>query len=59
MNADGLSRCTIDLTPLGGAVKLTVTHDLDLRRERSSPRPILGTETVNATTDASEQGEKQ
>jgi uncharacterized protein YndB with AHSA1/START domain len=29
MKAEGPSRCTIDLTPLDDAVKLTVTHDLD------------------------------
>ena len=29
LKAEGPSRCTIDLTPLGDAVKLTITHDLD------------------------------
>ena len=29
MKAEGPSRCTIDLTPLGDAVKLTITHELD------------------------------
>jgi uncharacterized protein YndB with AHSA1/START domain len=29
MKAEGPSRCTIDLTPLGDAVKLTITHVLD------------------------------
>jgi uncharacterized protein YndB with AHSA1/START domain len=29
MKAEGPSRCTIDLEPLDGAVKLTITHDID------------------------------
>ena len=29
MKAEGPSRCTIDLDPLDGAVKLTITHDID------------------------------
>jgi uncharacterized protein YndB with AHSA1/START domain len=29
MKAEGPSRCTIDLLPLDGAVKLTITHEID------------------------------
>ena len=29
MNAEGFSRCTMELEPMNGAVKLTVTHGMD------------------------------
>jgi uncharacterized protein YndB with AHSA1/START domain len=29
MNAEGYSRCTMELEPVDGAVKLTVTHSMD------------------------------
>lgn len=29
LKAEGYSRCTIDLEPLDGAVKLTITHEID------------------------------
>jgi hypothetical protein len=34
MKAEGPSRCTIDLEPLDGAVKLTVTHEIDRPESR-------------------------
>ncbi len=29
LKAEGPSRCTFDLEPTGGAVKLTITHEID------------------------------
>jgi uncharacterized protein YndB with AHSA1/START domain len=29
IKAEGYSRCTIDLEPMGGAVKLTITHEME------------------------------
>jgi uncharacterized protein YndB with AHSA1/START domain len=29
LKSEGYSRCTIDLEPIGGAVKLTITHEID------------------------------
>lgn len=29
LKAEGYSRCTVDLEPIGGAVKLTITHEME------------------------------
>jgi len=29
LKSEGYSRCTIDLEPIGGAVQLTITHEID------------------------------
>ena len=34
LNAEGVSRCTIELEPFGDAVKLTVVHSLDKHESR-------------------------
>jgi uncharacterized protein YndB with AHSA1/START domain len=34
LKAEGYSRCTIDLEPVDGAVKLTITHEMDGPRSK-------------------------